>query len=383
MCFAYHAGVNRALLALAACLALAPAVAGAEVIGSGQHAIRNGTRSPQVVPLTERQQLAIGWLHRPGDPASAFCTGTLVAPRVVVTATHCTRGEGPEAIGFGIGIDPAAPVALFTLVQIAEFPEPEVDVALLFLAEDAVQTVPDVEPLPVNRAALDGADGDAIVGRTVEVAGYGETGDPSLTGRFFASVRLAEIDETFVVVDGQGLQGLCFGDSGGPVITINAAGAPVILGVEHGGDDSCVGRDFLTRLDPLGDWLMAAVAATEPLVEKGGPCGGLSFAGRCVGNTVEWCDETGRVASVDCGLHGRGCGFIDAATGYYCSTEAACELDPEGRCVGAPDGAGFIPDGAQRAEFVGGCAVAPGRGAMPSGWIFLLMVWVAVRRRRH
>lgn len=368
---------------VALALLLLPAVAAAEMLGELHQSIRNGTRAPQIVPLSAGQQLAIGWLHRPGDPASAFCTGTLVAPRVVVTASHCTDGAGPETVGFGIGADPAAPVALFTLVQIAEFQDAEVDVALLFLAEDAVQTVPEVIPLPVNRAALDGADGDAIVGRQVEVAGFGETGDPGLTGRFFASVQLAAIDETFVVVDGQGLQGLCFGDSGGPVITINAAGAPVILGVEHGGDDSCVGRDFLTRLDPLGDWLMAAVAATEPLVEKGGPCAGLSFTGRCLGNTAEWCDESGRVASVDCGVHDRGCGFIDAATGYYCTSDAACTLGPDGRCLDAPDDAGFIADGPRRAEFVGGCAATPGAGSEPSGWIFLLTLLGFGRRRRR
>lgn len=363
--------------------ALTPSVVDAETLGQHAQAIRNGTRSPQVVPLSERQQLAIGWLYRPSDPNTAFCTGTLVAPRVVVTASHCTRGEGPDAMGFGIGLDPREPVALFTLVQVSEFPDPEIDAALLFLAEDAVQQVPEVEPMPVNRASIDGANGDAIVGRQVEVAGYGDTGEAGLSGRFFASVRLSEIDDEFVIVDGDGLQGLCFGDSGGPVITLNAAGAPVILGVEHGGDDSCVGRDFLTRLDPLGDWLMAAVAATEPIVEKGGPCGALSFAGRCSGNVAEWCDETGRVASIDCGLHDRGCGFIDDETGYYCTNAPACELGDDGRCIDDPDGAGFIPEGTQRAEFVGGCGVAPSQVPSRYGWIFLLCVIGIGRLRRE
>lgn len=370
------------LLALPALLLAAPG-AFAEPVGTSTAAIRNGTRSPQVVPLTDRQQLAIGWLYDPADPATPFCTGTLVAPRVVVTASHCTRSLGPESLGFGIGTDPDAPVALFPLAQVSEFPDPEIDAALLFLAGDAVQQVPEVEPLPVNRTPLDGADGDAIVGRQVEVAGYGETGDISRRGRYFASVTLAEIDPEFVIVDGKGLQGLCFGDSGGPVITMNAAGAPVVLGVEHGGDDSCVGRDFLTRLDPLGDWLMAAVAATEPLVQAGGPCGALTFAGRCVGNVAEWCDESGRVASIDCGVHDRACGFIDEATGYYCTTTKACEVGPDGRCLDGADTAGFVPDGARRVEFVGGCAVGVRGGRDHSGWIFSLLVIAGLARRRR
>ena len=369
------------LLSVVALAWSVPAAAQAPVDTMSQ-AIRNGTRAPQVVPLTPGQQLAIGYLYTPGNPSNPFCTGTLVAPRVVVTAAHCTRGQGPESLAFGIGIDPADPVGLFPLVQVAEYGDTDIDAALLFLEGDAVAQVPEVEPLPVNRASLDGADGESLLGRQVEVAGYGQTGDAS-TGRFFASVRLVEIDPEFVVVDGEGLQGLCFGDSGGPIITMNAAGAPVILGVEHGGDDSCVGRDYLTRLDPLGDWLEAAVAATEPLVQVGGPCGGLTFAGRCVGNTAEWCDESGRVAAVDCGVHDRACGFIDDETGYYCTTTKACDLDDQGECIDDPEMAGFIADGAQRVEFVGGCGTVPGRSPrVPVEWLLPLPLLLAAYRLR-
>lgn len=373
------------LSALVALCAVLPDARAQAPVEQTAHFIRNGTRAPQIVPLTPGQQLAIGFLFTPGNPSNPFCTGTLVAPRVVVTASHCTRGMGPEALGFGIGVDPNAPAALFTLVQVAEFTDPDIDAALLFLERDAVADVPDVEPLPVNRTSLDGADGESLIGRQVEVAGYGQTGEAT-SGRFFASVRLVELDPEFVVVDGEGLQGLCFGDSGGPVITLNAAGAPVVLGVEHGGDDSCVGRDYLTRLDPLGDWLMAAVAATEPLVEAGGPCAGLTFRGRCTGNTAEWCDEGGQVAKVDCGVHGRGCGFIDDETGYYCNAEPACELGTDGRCLDDPEGAGFIADGAQRVQFVGGCAIG---SATPTGsdrWPAVLSglcLLLAVYRRRN
>lgn len=368
-----------AAVVCAGALHAAPAVA--EPVDSVSQSIRNGTRTPQVVPLTAGQQLAIGFLYTPGNPSNPFCTGTLVAPRVVATAAHCTRGMGPEAIAFGIGVDPADPVGLFPLVQVAEFGDPDIDAALLFLQGDAVAEVPDVEPLPVNRTSLGGADGESLIGRQVEVAGYGQTGEAT-TGRFFASVRLVEIDPEFVVVDGEGLQGLCFGDSGGPVITMNAAGAPVVLGVEHGGDDSCVGRDYLTRLDPLGDWLEAAVAATEPLVQVGGPCGGLTFRGRCVGNTAEWCDESGRVAAVDCGVADRACGYIDDETGYYCTTTKACELGADGECVDSPEMAGFIEDGPQRVEFVGGCTVRPGeRDRHPIGLLCTALLLTLCRRR--
>ncbi len=290
-------------------------------LGEAQQAMRNGTRAPQIVTLPVGQQKAIGWLHDPADPGTSFCTGTLVAPRVVVTAAHCLQGRRAETVGFGIGTLPTQPEGVFGVASVQTHPTQ--DVAVLLLDEDARAQVPDVLPVAINRTRLD----PVLLGRMVEVAGFGDTGDFELTGRFFAAVRLVDVDDVFVTVDGEGRQGLCFGDSGGPVLMPDAAGTPLLLGVEHGGDSSCVGRDLLTRLDPLQAWLAEVVGEAAKLSPAVADCSGLGYQGRCNGAVAEWCDDNARVARMDCGAYGRSCGFVDDATGFYC-------LDPGDACGG-------------------------------------------------
>ena len=67
-----------------------------------RQSIVNGTRQPFVLPLTEAEQLAIGWLASYGTPNTPNCTGTLITSRVVLTAKHCTEGTPPESMVFGL-----------------------------------------------------------------------------------------------------------------------------------------------------------------------------------------------------------------------------------------------------------------------------------------
>jgi len=283
-----------------------------------RQSIYNGTRTPEAVLLTEGEQLAIGWLHVAGEPTNAFCTGTLISPLVVATAEHCTRDRNAVDIGFGVGSLPSAPLATFKVVNKAE--RDDVDAALLILDEDAVARVPELRPILPNRTDLGGPDGEVLIGREVQVAGYGDTNSPELVGRFFATVELKEIQPDYVVVDGRGIQGLCFGDSGGPVITLNQRQAPVMLGVEHGGDDTCTGTDFLTRLDPLSNWINNAIEFTTPDTPLGSPCGEVDYLGRCIVDSVEWC-ESGRLARLDCADRGQVCGYVNDETGFFCTIQ--------------------------------------------------------------
>ena len=355
----------RIALVIAATLwsiALPPFLAHAEGprIQQSRQRILNGTRNPEAVLLTPGEQLAIGWLHVAGEPSNAFCTGTLIAPLVVATAEHCTRDRNAVEVGFGIGTFPTEPTATFPVVNIVE--RNDVDAALLILGQDALARVPELRLIMPNRTNLDGPEGQALIGREVQVAGYGDTQTPNLVGRFFATVELKEVQAEFVVVDGRGEQGLCFGDSGGPVITLNQRSAPVMLGVEHGGDDSCVGTDYLTRLDPLASWINDAIEFTTPETPLGGPCGDVDYLGRCIADSVEWCDQTDRLARLDCDERNQVCGFVDNETGFYCT---------------AP-GSGFGSN-AVGAVFEGrpSCRAVEGSGAL-----WWLLVLAGLRRRR-
>lgn len=324
-------------------------------------AIRNGTQSPQIYPLSAGQQLAIGWLFSPGTPETSFCTGTLIDGRTVVTARHCIAGRTPGTTGFGIGQQPSDPRATFMVEAIETPPDESVDLAVLRLSEDARRMAPDLVPIPFNRIDLDSAYGRGLVGRAVDAAGYGETMDATRTGRWFAQVVVAEITQGFVVVDGQGRQGICFGDSGGPVIAPDDQGLAVVLGVEHAGDESCVGIDHLVRLDKWTTWL-------DQMRGMGGErCGDLDYRGACSGNVAVWCDEHGRLARRDCTREAMACGYVDDEVGYYCTEKSA-----------RADGVGSVARGAP-VDLKGGCSQtpAPAWGGLVAGLLLL-----GLRRRR-
>ncbi len=292
-------------------------------IDQTQRAIRNGTREPQTVTLTEGQILALGWLHPRGQPGANFCTGTIIAPNVVATAEHCVSGRTGNRIGFSVGLDPRDPAATFVVT--AAYANPNVDAAVLLLAQSATDVLPELVPIHHNATPLT----DDLIGRAVEAAGFGETYDPSRSGRYFAMVELVRIQRTEITVDGNGQQGICFGDSGGPVMT-EIDGEVRVLGVESNGDGTCVDVDHLTRLDAISEWLQTFIDGDLPETE----CGDLDYLGRCAGPVAEWCDS-GQISRLDCGQRGQLCDFVDDQRGWFCVDNPPCgDIDSLGVCDG-------------------------------------------------
>lgn len=291
-------------------------------LGNLRQPIYHGTREPQVTTLSTEEVLAIGWLYWLDDSSSNYCTATLIAPRVVATAGHCfDPGDLPSYVSFGVGLYPEMPEATFRVAKIHI--HRYVDAALLLLQEDAAARHPYPKPIPISREAP-----DLLIGQVLETAGYGETHDGS-KGRYFARVYFEQLKTWSLMVNGRGQQGLCFGDSGAPLL----APGPRVLAVEAEGDDSCVGEDEMTRLDILADWIEAMVNRSP----AAHPCQDLSYLGRCDGNVAEWCDN-GRFMQYDCSWEGKGCGYIDGEYGYYCLDEPPRNpcgtLDQLGRCSG-------------------------------------------------
>ena len=298
------------------------------VFETQHHAIRNGTREPQVLTLNDAQKLAIGWLHPRGAAARPFCTGTLVSPRVVATASHCLQGRRPGQIGFGVGLLPREATHTFNVAQ--AIPHPQLDAALLILDEDATAAGSEIQPIPFGREAPD----RSLVGTEIEAAGYGETYDASREGRYFAVVQLSAIQSTVVIVDGRGRQGICFGDSGGPVMVTDEDGRTVVLGVESWGDPSCLGVDHLTRLDVIADWIDENVAQYLEVEQVSPECRAAGPDGRCDGDTLEWCED-GEVMIRDCAEEGLACNRSEDGPGYDCLEPDPCEvLGSRGACDG-------------------------------------------------
>ena len=202
-----------------------------------------------------------------GDDRGYYCSGTLIAPNVIVTAEHCagltqvylrggdvTQTEGAEVIRI-----------------VREFTHPEVDLRVLVLEHDAETT-----PRSVGRASqLDGL-------TEVTLVGFG-TIDPD--GRFgYGIKRRVEVPvKTFdcglgsdpkrygclqgreIVAGHSGLMlDSCKGDSGGPLY-IKSDGQYYLLGATsrgaRGGFRECGDGGIYVRVDLCLDWIREVTGA--------------------------------------------------------------------------------------------------------------------------
>lgn len=196
---------------------------------------------PRVIRLTPAQTRAIGAVVADGV---VYCSATLITPRVALTAAHC----GNYLEEFRTGRDITRPEAKARILALAFQPRyqrgtPGHDVALAYLDHDM-----DVDPIRIG--------GPPDVEEQVQTAGYGRTipDTPGNTERFWLVETVGSVNEVEFSVTQHGEHGQCMGDSGGPALVMRD-GYPVLVGTVSHGDANCVGVDFYTRADSVGDWI--------------------------------------------------------------------------------------------------------------------------------
>jgi secreted trypsin-like serine protease len=189
----------------------------------------------------------------------SYCTGTLIAPDLVLTAAHCfDTTVRPVGVGFGAGAEQLVPA---TRVRIHPDYDPatfSADVALLWL-----DVAVDVPPAPL----LDAPMSASWVGARVRVVGYGLTGasDVGSSGvRRWVDVPLEEIEaERFRY----GVA-TCGGDSGGPAF-LSIGGIDVLAGVTSSGPPGCLGYGRSVRVDAVRGWIESEAAGLPPTISGG------------------------------------------------------------------------------------------------------------------
>ena len=206
-----------------------------------------GTAEPTVMPLLPGQAIAIGTF--------GGCSGTIIAPTWVLTATHCGLRGGAEFCVGERADDPST-----CMGSLRAYDNPAGDMTLVELDRDARQALPALVPIPILTDDMD----QGWIGRTAEAAGYGQQEDGGYGEREFTAEPIVSLDADDVTIDGEGRHGVCFGDSGGPVMAVGADGSARVAGNLSNGDGSCVGRDHYTRVDVHRAWIEEHTGPTLP-----------------------------------------------------------------------------------------------------------------------
>jgi MYXO-CTERM domain-containing protein len=413
--------VAAALLGIGCVDRLGPETA----VGTDEAAIVNG--------ISEKNHLYVVGV---GGATGAFCTGTVISKRTVLTAGHCIGSVKNIFLGPAINGGAATRIAVAEQIRYPKYRDlpnenATFDLGILRLGADAP-----VQPVPLFRDTLTNT--PRFIGPSLVFVGYGVT---SGGGSGFGTKRATTFPikvigpavvggsylppddltpELFYFLDTETMgRSTCNGDSGGPAFFVEH-GVEWLTGVTSSGDAGCSldGADQRADKPYIDDFIQPHLDEFE----QHDPC-------RSDGVCDESCNHDGQVGDPDCaanhcgndGICAEACtaprdpDCADTATGNCgdngvcdptCATDPDCvrQCGAEGNCIPdcdvpdpdcapipdppdagvAPAGpdAGTTDPGHAEEGTSGGCGCRSGADGGSGAMLLIVGVLVARRRRR-
>jgi secreted trypsin-like serine protease len=210
---------------------------------------------PIIGGSTDATDSAVVALLQPST--QTLCSGTIIAPTVVLTAAHCVYGVSPADLQVLTGPDETAPEQTLAVQSVAAYPtytgestglQGGVDLGVVYLAAPV-----SITPISVRTDVSD----PELTSTSLTLIGYGlsSTTDPTTAGIRRSVVAPVDSVCSRIITAGDSDANECQGDSGGPVLL----GGQLIAVISSGMLD-CTAPSNQMRLSAHTLWLAAVLA---------------------------------------------------------------------------------------------------------------------------
>jgi hypothetical protein len=219
-------------------------------------------------PDTEHANVGAMMMVLPGWGNTPVCSGTLIHPRVFLTAGHCTDGVDPGEVWVNFNQDGTNLKGILDVAQVITHPDywwgptsNPYDVGVLILKKPVKKLKPANLPEEgfLDRLLAEGRLRQGSEGAKFTLVGYGATLDWPPPDIYYEDYRQHAVSEYQALLnvwlrmsqnqatdDG----GTCYGDSGGPAFwTDPETGVETLVGITSWGDAPCVASAFNYRVD--------------------------------------------------------------------------------------------------------------------------------------
>jgi secreted trypsin-like serine protease len=216
------------------------------------------------------------FIIRPFGRPILVCTGTLVTPRVVVTAAHCVARKSTHRLEFNLGRDVGQTPESAGVPIRRVFVNPQYDLRASGSLHDIALVELEASLGTSTEQVLSPDEASRVLGpgSRVELVGYGgraANGSP-LAAKGATRARITSLRADEMTIGGPGEPQGCEGDSGGPAFALVPGGGRRLVAVTSRSANAateCEDGSIHTRVDVYASWLVTTLATIEADAEGG------------------------------------------------------------------------------------------------------------------